>query len=788
MAEQLPMGLRVPASPPPARGLSAAPSGMEPPELREWLRVVRRRIRLTAGVTAATVAVAVFVARTTPPMYRATSVVRLVDARRVVAGDLAGQGREVAPPSVDPVLSQVEVLRSRAAAGAVVDNMPILRVTTRGFPAALLRNVHVAPTVQDDSLRLRFGPEAVRVQGQTDEREAGYGSPIETGGIGFTVAERPESQGGTLHVMSREAATTRVTRALLVRPRPSTDVIDISFTASDPERAQQIANRVAELFHAAQAHTAHEEARQRREFIEAQLKFNDSLLTEARAALSAFRAREPGSAAERSADAVSLGSLGARRDELEIERRQYASLLGRLQDTSRVARRPALRDLVAASPSIAANPVVSRLYGQLVQYYSLRDSLTATAGDWARAARNPDVQRLQPLIDSTEANLVAAAHSVVASLDARVSVLSDLQAQNVATARRLSRVQVTEGVLAEQVENARRVADQLRAEYQNARIAEAVEGGDVQILDLAPLPDKPIGVGPLRMIAFGLLLGLLLGGGTALVADHFSQSVHRREDIARLGLPVLGIVPHANGSLASSSTQDGAPILEAMRGIQFNLLHTYGAAGPVLFALTSPGAREGKSFVAANLALAFAHAGHQTVLIDGDLRRGLLHRRLNARGRPGLTELLRGEVPHAAVIQATAYPRLFFVSAGTRTPDAPELLGSETMSTFMAGMRQSFSVIVVDSPPLGAGVDAYTLGAVTGNLLMVLRMGATDREVAEAKLELLDRLPVRILGAVLNDVPPSSPYALYSYYMEEYAYEAKAQRERRSVAGRESPG
>jgi len=91
MAEQLPMGLRVPASPPPARGLSAAPSGMEPPELREWLRVVRRRIRLTAGVTAATVAVAVFVARTTPPMYRATSVVRLVDARRVVAGDLAGQ-------------------------------------------------------------------------------------------------------------------------------------------------------------------------------------------------------------------------------------------------------------------------------------------------------------------------------------------------------------------------------------------------------------------------------------------------------------------------------------------------------------------------------------------------------------------------------------------------------------------------------------------------------------------------------------------------------------------------
>src|SRR2546427_4982752 len=105
MAEQLPMGLRVPASPPPARGLSVAPSGMEPPELREWLRVVRRRIRLTAGVTAATVAVAVFVARTTPPMYRATSVVRLVDARRVVAGGPPRPGRGGAPPSVEPAVS-----------------------------------------------------------------------------------------------------------------------------------------------------------------------------------------------------------------------------------------------------------------------------------------------------------------------------------------------------------------------------------------------------------------------------------------------------------------------------------------------------------------------------------------------------------------------------------------------------------------------------------------------------------------------------------------------------------
>src|SRR5947208_16028826 len=106
--------------------------------------------------------------------------------------------------------------------------------------------------------------------------------------------------------------------------------------------------------------------------------------------------------------------------------------------------------------------VVSRLYDQRVRSDSPRESMTA--GDWARAATNPDVQRLVPLIASTETDLVGAVRSVVASLDARIAVLDDLQARNVATARRLSGAQATDEGLAERVENTRRTADQLRIE------------------------------------------------------------------------------------------------------------------------------------------------------------------------------------------------------------------------------------------------------------------------------------------------------------------------------------
>jgi capsular exopolysaccharide synthesis family protein len=244
------------------------------------------------------------------------------------------------------------------------------------------------------------------------------------------------------------------------------------------------------------------------------------------------------------------------------------------------------------------------------------------------------------------------------------------------------------------------------------------------------------------------------------------------------------VVPH-HKLTASPSSEDAAPIVEAMRGIRFNVQHAYGSAGPVMFTITSPGSREGKSFVASNLAVAFADAGQSTLLIDADLRRGSLYRILNARRKPGLTDVLHGETSYDDVIQTTPFPPLCFVGCGTRTPDAPELLTSEAMTKFVARVRQNYNVVIVDAPPLGAGVDAYALGAVTGNMLMVLRMGTTQREAAEAKLDLLDRLPVRLLGTVLNDVPADSAYATYSYYLEGYAYEAERGREPRTLAGRQ---
>jgi len=93
------------------------------------------------------------------------------------------------------------------------------------------------------------------------------------------------------------------------------------------------------------------------------------------------------------------------------------------------------------------------------------------------------------------------------------------------------------------------------------------------------------------------------------------------------------------------------------------------------------------------------------------------------------------------------------------------------MVQLLAELRPAFDVILVDSPPLGGGVDPYVLGTCTGSMLLVLRTGATDKELTRANLEVLDKLPVRILGAVLNDVPRGGMYYRYYSYLAGYATE-----------------
>jgi tyrosine-protein kinase Etk/Wzc len=153
------------------------------------------------------------------------------------------------------------------------------------------------------------------------------------------------------------------------------------------------------------------------------------------------------------------------------------------------------------------------------------------------------------------------------------------------------------------------------------------------------------------------------------------------------------------------------------------------------------------------------------LLVDADVRRGSLHVAFGVRASPGLTDYLCEKTGLEEVLHGVA-GGLTVMPSGTRSRRAPEMLASRRMADLLQELRQRYDAIVVDCAPLNAGVDAFVLGTLTSEVVLVLRQGVTDCRLAEAKLRILDRLPVRVVGAVLNAVRTTGDYRYYAYDYE----------------------
>ncbi len=313
---------------------------------------------------------------------------------------------------------------------------------------------------------------------------------------------------------------------------------------------------------------------------------------------------------------------------------------------------------------------------------------------------------------------------------------------------------------------------QVQSRYQEARLAEAAAIPDVKLLDPAVPPERPASNSAPMVIAGAFFASMALALALAILLDRLDKRFRYPDQVTRdLGLSILGAVPAIRKVDPSHrDPEESAQVVEAFRTIRMNLAHSYGAAGPVMLTVSSPAPGDGKSLVASNLALSFAEAGYRTLLIDGDVRRGELHRLFATERRPGLLDLLLGSTTLEQVLRPASHRNLTVIPCGTRHHHAPELLGSAAMRELLAEMKTRYSAIIVDSPPLGAGIDPFVLGTATGNIMLVFRSGETDRQMAEAKVRLLDRLPIRILGAVLNDI--STAESAYKYYRYVYGYTA----------------
>jgi capsular exopolysaccharide synthesis family protein len=305
----------------------------------------------------------------------------------------------------------------------------------------------------------------------------------------------------------------------------------------------------------------------------------------------------------------------------------------------------------------------------------------------------------------------------------------------------------------------------LQQRYAEARLAAASSIPDVRLLDAPSAPHRPIpGKSRVRIILMALAGSFGAAAGLVVLLARLDSKVRYPTQItAGLGLPILATVPRLNAKRGTGDGEQQERLTEAFRTLRFNLVQAYGTAGPVVLAISSPGRGEGKSFVARQLAIAMAGVGYRTLLVDGDVRRGVLHRAFAMKRGEGLLDCLRNGVEIENYTRRTSFDHLDLLTGGRRLARGPELLGSAAMAQLLARARASYDVVIVDAPPFGAAADPFVLGTLTGNMIIVLRTGASERHAMALHMDGLYRLPIRLLGAVMNDVPDSGVYRYYSY-------------------------
>lgn len=296
----------------------------------------------------------------------------------------------------------------------------------------------------------------------------------------------------------------------------------------------------------------------------------------------------------------------------------------------------------------------------------------------------------------------------------------------------------------------------------------------VTVVRPADLPLSPVSPRSTVNVALGLLVGLALGVGVAVLRETLDTTVKTSEDLQKLtGSSALGVIAYdgqaqKNPLVSQMDTRTGRG--EAFRTLRTNLRFVDIDNPPRAVVVTSSIASEGKSTTACNLAITLASAGVRVILVEGDLRRPRVADYMGLDGSVGLTDVLIGRAAVDVVLQPWGNSTLSVLASGPLPPNPSELLSSAQMNELLHALQARADIVLIDAPPLLPVTDAAIVTRACDGALVIVRHGRTTREQLLRSFEALKSVDARVLGTVLNMAPAGSTKGYYGYgYTGEYA-------------------
>lgn len=304
--------------------------------------------------------------------------------------------------------------------------------------------------------------------------------------------------------------------------------------------------------------------------------------------------------------------------------------------------------------------------------------------------------------------------------------------------------------------------------------AELTTGG-ARLVTQGPVPTEKVQPKPLRNGLVGLVIGLILGTGVALLVQYLDDTVRTKDDMARAvpGVPMLGLVPKVHSLKLQSRPgtrgiislgEPSSAAAEAYRSIRTSLQFLGVQRRPQVFQVTSPNAGEGKTTTVANLGVAMARAGLRVAIVDCDLRRAALTDAFDdATDGIGFTSVFLQQVPlTSACWPVPGLDNLLVLPSGPLPPNPSEVLTHKRTAEILSKLQDNCDIVILDSPPVLPVTDAIALSSWVDATLLIASAGITTSKELQAAVQLLEQAQAPLVGTVLNQVTEERQYG-YPY-------------------------
>lgn len=754
---------------------SLPPNRPQQPEvhLQDYINVLfRRRTIFLGSFVTVFLGMAIF-SFLMKPVYQATATLHVKDEKMKsgVLGDLALN-------SVNPIDAELEILKSRSNAENVVRRLHLDWRVSKRSPELKFRLLEFTSSEKEPSYEITLTGNGTYSVKNSSGNLVGYGKSgtLLTGqGISLLLDGLSGKSGDSCQLdllpFNTTAAQVRQTiKAAEVGKK--TNIISITYDSTDPEKARDVVNTLVQVYLDQTIAFKTEEANRTVTFVEEQLKGVRDELDNAEKSLQVYKTSSGVVQLNEEAQNLirQLSDVEKQRVDIALQKKQVEFALSSLKDTRQ-------RGIVYSPAIMRDDPLVAGMSAKLAELEVQKRALLAEYTE-----NHPSVKIVQGQIDEVLKKIQATYETSQKNLSKQEANIGQQLARYEGDLKKLPAAERDLAKLTRITTVNAGIFTFLLQKHEEARIAKASTISNINIVDPAITPEKPIKPNKRKNLLLGLLIGLMSGIGLAFFVDYLDDTIKDADEAKRiLGLPILALIPYIEtdadenrdaATATISHREPKSPVAEAFRSLRTSVHFSAISLDKKVILISSTFPGEGKSTIAANYAITLAQTGGRVLILDCDMRRPTVHEKFGQDRVPGLSELLTGDVATSAAIHASGIDNLHILGAGTIPPNPAELLGSTEMGNLLQKLRGDFDHIVIDAPPLLAVTDATVLTAFSDLVLLVFEPGKVPAKIAARVREILTSIKAPVAGIVVcdrNAVDESYGY-YYGKYGNRYGY------------------